>query len=43
MLDVLAGYDANDQGSVKAAKVDYGASCYALAQGHAHRAGTELV
>ena len=26
MLDVLAGYDPNDQGSVKAPKVDYGAS-----------------
>src|SRR6478736_5949090 len=26
MLDVLAGYDPNDQGSVKAAKVDYGAA-----------------
>src|SRR5258708_33619990 len=26
MLDVLAGYDPNDQGSAKAPKVDYGAS-----------------
>src|SRR5215207_5347790 len=33
MLDVLAGYDPNDQGSVKAAKVDYGASCYGSLKG----------
>src|SRR5579883_2596440 len=28
MLDVLAGHDPNDQGSAKAAKVDYGAACH---------------
>jgi aspartyl-tRNA(Asn)/glutamyl-tRNA(Gln) amidotransferase subunit A len=28
MLDVLAGYDPNDQGSAKTAKVDYGASAH---------------
>jgi aspartyl-tRNA(Asn)/glutamyl-tRNA(Gln) amidotransferase subunit A len=28
MLDVLAGHDANDQASVKAPKVDYGASAH---------------
>ena len=43
MLDVLAGHDPNDQGSVKAAKVDYGASAHGSHQGHAHRAGPQLV
>jgi aspartyl-tRNA(Asn)/glutamyl-tRNA(Gln) amidotransferase subunit A len=33
MLDVLAGYDPNDQGSAKAPKVDYGASCYGSLKG----------
>ncbi len=28
MLDVLAGYDPNDQGSAKTAKVDYGAAAH---------------
>jgi len=28
MLDVLAGYDPNDQGSARTAKVDYGASAH---------------
>jgi aspartyl-tRNA(Asn)/glutamyl-tRNA(Gln) amidotransferase subunit A len=28
MLDVLAGHDPNDQGSARAAKVDYGAACH---------------
>ena len=28
MLDVLAGYDPNDQGSAKAPKVDYGAAAH---------------
>ena len=43
MLDVLAGYDPNDQASAKAPKVDYGAADAALDQGHAHRAGADLV
>ena len=43
MLDVLAGYDPNDQGSAKAAKVDYGAAGPPPDQGHAHRAGAQLV
>src|SRR3954466_3321837 len=33
MLDVLAGYDPHDQGSTRAAKVDYGASCYRSLEG----------
>jgi aspartyl-tRNA(Asn)/glutamyl-tRNA(Gln) amidotransferase subunit A len=33
MLDVLAGHDPNDQGSAKAAKVDYGAACHRPVKG----------
>ena len=43
MLDVLAGYDPNDQASAKTAKVDYGAVGPPLNQGHAHRRGALLV
>ena len=43
MLDVLAGHDPNDQASARAPKVDYGAVGASPDQGHAHRAGAELV
>ena len=43
MLDVLAGYDPNDQGSAKTPKVDYGAAGTSPDQGHAHCAGAQLV
>src|SRR5205814_422929 len=33
MLDVLAGYDPNDQASAKTAKVDYGAACHRPIEG----------